>query len=184
MERSGRRPVGQRIELVIGAPRGRGDEVTETPYTTPEQEILQSELEYRSLVKTLPHAVTIIQDGRIAFANRAAAEALGFDDDRELVGRDPLEFVAQHERSRVGDFLQRRLSGESGVPEQYETVIRTRDGDQLPAEIRAKTFIFRGRIASQLAATDISDRRKSETVHAALHGGSSATERRHCLLWT
>jgi PAS domain S-box-containing protein len=163
MERSGRRPVGQRIELVIGAPRGRGDEVTETPYTTPEQEILQSELEYRSLVKTLPHAVTIIQDGRIAFANRAAAEALGFDDDQELVGRDPLEFVAQHERSRVGDFLQRRLSGESGVPEQYETVIRTRDGDQLPAEIRAKTFFFRGRIASQLAATDISDRRKSET---------------------
>jgi PAS domain S-box-containing protein len=143
----------------------------EEPYlgcSVPERELRESELKYRTLVETLPHAVIIIQDNKISFANKTAAEVLALGHEEDLIGVDPLEFTADHEKARMRDYLRRRLSGESGVPEQYEAVLITLSGQRIDAEIRVKTFSYKGRIASQLVVTDITGRRQSEIENRLL----------------
>lgn len=160
------RPRGRKGQagrkFVSGPMSTSHEEEAETRSSAPETELRESELKYRTLVETLPHAVIIIQDSKIAFANKTAADIMGFFHGEVLVGRNPLEFVAESEKERLRDYLQRRLSGQSDVPEQYEAVISTPNGRKLDAEIRVKTFSFKGRIASQLVVTDITGRRQSE----------------------
>jgi PAS domain S-box-containing protein len=152
-------PEGEFLRVPMSSAHEEDAEIRNSVSAT---ELRESELKYRTLVETLPHAVIIIQDSRIAFANTTAAEILGSVGGEDLVGRDPLEFVAASEIERLRDYLHRRLSGQSDVPEQYETVITTPNGRKLDAEIRVKTFSFKGRIASQLVVTDITGRRQSE----------------------
>lgn len=126
------------------------------------RELRESELKYRTLVETLPLAVTIVQDGKIAFANKTAAEILGYARGEDLVGADPLQFVAESEKASLKECLNLRLSGESEAPDHCETILHTLNRQKLNAEIRLKTFTLQGRIACQLIVTDITVRRRSE----------------------
>jgi PAS domain S-box-containing protein len=129
-----------------------------------QREVRERELKYRALVETLPHAVLMIQDNRIVFANKTAAESLGFGREEELIGLDPFEFVAENDKSRLQDYLRRSLSVGSDVPEHYEALLRSPDGRRIEAEIRVKTLTFKGRKAYQLVVTDITGRRQTEIV--------------------
>lgn len=155
-ERQGRR-------LLVTSPiKSNQKEEPELVCSESQRELRESELKYRTLVETLPHAVVMIQDNKIAFANKSAAESLGFAHEEDLIGLDPFEFVAEHEKERLQDYLRRRLSGEPDVPEQYEAALKNLGGHRIAAEIRVKTLSFKGRMAYQLVVTDITGRRQSE----------------------
>ena len=69
------------------------------------------------LIEIASEGVTIHQNGRIIYANQAAAEQHGTNDPREIFGRDGLDFLEPADRQRVAKRFQ-RLNEEGGRSEQ------------------------------------------------------------------
>lgn len=155
-----RAPIGEPVEMQGQIPIL---EVAQAESLSAKQDLRESESKYRTLVETLPHAVAIIQDEKIVFANKTAAEFVGFKRSEDILGQDPLHFVAESEKDRLRDYMRRRLTGDCGVPEQYETVVVHPDGEEIPVEVRVKTFDLHGDPASQFVVTDLRGRRQFDT---------------------
>ena len=126
--------------------------------------LIESEEKYRTLVETFPFALTIIQEGRVRFANQATLKMMGIESLDDLIGRDSLIAIAEGERNRLHDFVRRRLEGDPQVPEHYETTMRREDGTEFPAEVFVSNVTFEGRSASQLITIDISDRYRTQAA--------------------
>jgi PAS domain S-box-containing protein len=139
-----------------------------------EEQLRESELKYRTLVETLPHVVIIVEHGKIVFANETASQFLGCKQPEYLVGRDPAEFVADSEKDRVREYLHRGSVRNPGLAEQFETLARHLSGQEIPVEVRVKTFGPCGRMAYQMVITDLSRRRH---IDARLRLFTGALER-------
>jgi PAS domain S-box-containing protein len=118
---------------------------------------------YQALVETLPVAVIMVRDGRILFANPAAANILGFRECDELIGASLLQFVPASEQSRIARCLERRLSCDAEAAECFDTVFLRVDSREFPAEVRIKAFTVREWAVLQLVVTDLTERRHAET---------------------
>ena len=124
----------------------------------------ESEAKYRSLIEALPHAVSIIQDGKVVFANPATTRLLG----RDPMNAAPLDsYVIPSERERIREILRRRAAGEH-VPRSYQATIGRLDGSEVPVEVYAEPMQFQGRSAVQCIAIDVSERARLEAQIA--HG--------------
>lgn len=104
-----------------------------------EKALRESEERYRILVEILPEGVVMADpEGYLLLANRRMADLLGYEDPRELVGIDLLEWFAPEERARVEEgfdaFLER-----GGFLESEYTMLR-RDGTRFPAAVSASVL--------------------------------------------
>ncbi|MBI5528399.1 MAG: PAS domain S-box protein [Deltaproteobacteria bacterium] len=122
-----------------------------------EEALRESEALYRSLVEALPHAVVVLKDGEIAFANDAAVTVFGYGNAAELKARGLFFGVAEHEKDRLTGIVRRRLAGEK-VPEHYFTDFVRKDGTEFPAEVFARVATWRGAPAVQAVIMDLSAR--------------------------
>jgi PAS domain S-box-containing protein len=116
---------------------------------------------YRSMVEKATDYFVIHQDGRIVFANQAAARALGFDSPEELVGLSPLEFVAPDEREAIAERM--RLSIETGeelapLEERYIG----RHGHEVIGEVTARRVRWNGQPAGLVIVHDVTERLRAE----------------------
>lgn len=127
-----------------------------------ETALRESEQKFRRLVETLPHTISIIQDRKIVFANGATARALGLPGIDSVIGRDPLDFVAETERDRVRETMEARFGGSEGLPQNYETVIRRANGEMYPSWQTILMVEYEGRPAEQIVGIDISEQKKTE----------------------
>jgi PAS domain S-box-containing protein len=159
-------PVGSRWFRVIADPifdeNGRATGAVHIIADISEQRrageaLRESETLYRSLVETLPHAVVVLTDGEIAFANDAAAAVFGYADTGELKSRGLFFGVAENEKDRLTGIVRRRLAGEP-VPEHYFTDFVRKDGTEFPAEVFARVVTWRGAPAVQAVIMDLSVR--------------------------
>ncbi len=126
-----------------------------------EQALRESEERYRLLVDNLPHAIGVVQDSVLVFANRAAARLFGASESSALYGRDVMSLLAPEEISTTNERVQRMLAGES---ELYpaECTYRRLDGSHVPVEVVAAPFFYGGRQAIQVIAQDITVRKRRE----------------------
>jgi PAS domain S-box-containing protein len=92
-----------------------------------------SDAELSRLLTTLPVGVLRVVDGRIAFANEAAARMFGEPADA-LAGRVLFDFVAPEERDLVVDHHQHRLRGER-APGRYVVTHVRKDGARRRIEV-------------------------------------------------
>jgi two-component system cell cycle sensor histidine kinase/response regulator CckA len=122
----------------------------------------ENEGKYRTLVESLPAGVTIIQGGRVVFVNTAALIMFGYDSMESILGQDAMTPVVESERERLLGYLRTRLDGGEGIPEQYETVFKRRDGENFPAEVFVKPITYQGSPAQQVVVMDISARKRTE----------------------
>jgi PAS domain S-box-containing protein len=116
----------------------------------------EAEARYRRLVELSPDAIAVHKQGRIVFANPAAARLLGARSPDELTGRSLLEFVHLDSRPSVLDRLQRLRQGYM-VPLAEERFIRL-DGTPVDVEVAATSFTHGGEPAVQVVARDIGER--------------------------
>ena len=127
-----------------------------------EKALRESEEKYRTLVEALPHAVAIIQEARVVFANRAAAEMFRVGTPEQLIATDAVICSVDGERKCLAAKDRKRLSGMAATPEHYETTLQRTDGDSFPAEVFVRPVVFRGRRALQVAVIDITERKRAE----------------------
>lgn len=127
--------------------------------------LLESEERYRRLIARIQDGVLIIQDGRVAYANRVFAEMVG-DTPEGLVGTDFRELIPPEDRADVSD-RYRRWEQSEATSGGFESRVRTRKGETLLASLRAGSVELEGRRSVIATIRDITrERRMEEDVKA------------------
>lgn len=132
-----------------------------------EEALRESEERFRQLVETLPVAVRVIQNGRVAFTNPAGATLFGFESADQVIGTDAFLHVADRDAARLQDYAQKRAAGEP-VPIHYEFRARRRDDSEFPAAIAVARINYRGQPASLAVLLDLTERKRLRLFESLL----------------
>ena len=127
-----------------------------------------SEENLRALTENAHEGILVTRNGRHVFANRYAAERLGYRAGT-LVGTVTADVVHPDEYPQVRERYLRRMAGES-QPTRYETAFITRDGRRLPVEINVANTTWQGQPAGVIVWHDITER---QLVEQRLRDGES-----------
>ncbi|MCD6358382.1 MAG: PAS domain S-box protein [Dehalococcoidia bacterium] len=125
------------------------------------QELEQSEQKYRSLVDNINDGWLVVQNQQVVFANQRVSEMVGYTFE-EGIGRAIQEFLSSEVVDGVVERYERRLRGETIIPQQYETVLLRKDGSRFPVEISVASMLYDGSDAVSVLVRDITERKKNE----------------------
>ena len=125
-----------------------------------EEQLLESEKNYRSLIEQAQDGIVLIQDGRITYANSAIAAFTGRSMD-EIIDHPFEEFLADDQLEKVKKIYKKRMNKEP-VPSIYESAIKHKNGTRLEAEFNAGLTNFMGEPADLLIVRDIRERKRAE----------------------
>ena len=158
-------PVETRLALL---PRGGPPIVVAFVRDVTEQEaarraLRESEARYERLVELLPDGVIAYRDGRITFANPAAARIGGVARPEEFLGQPVLGFVHPTSHAATLERMRRVEAGEQ-VPFKAERLLRP-DGSTCPAELAAAPI---GGGEAVAVVRDLTERERAEADRAAL----------------
>ncbi len=126
-----------------------------------EEALLESERRYRSLVEHSPIAIVIHREGKLVFANPAAARLVGASSPDEIIGRSFLDFVhPDHHEQVVSRSKQVSVAGKPVDPMEQKHL--RLDGSEYDAEVMGIPIIFEGQPAGQAIIQDITERKNVE----------------------
>jgi diguanylate cyclase (GGDEF)-like protein/PAS domain S-box-containing protein len=134
-----------------------------------EQTLKESEERYRLLVELSPEAIVVESDGRIVYANPAAARLFSAESADTLLDFRVADFVHPDHRE---NFLARenhlRDNQQSNL--KAEKFVRL-DGQARDVEVVLASVTYGGRPATQILTRDITERRRAEEqlLHDAFH---------------
>jgi two-component system cell cycle sensor histidine kinase/response regulator CckA len=120
-----------------------------------------SEGRYRTLVELLPDPLLVHVDGRVLFANSAAASVLGARDAAALVGLS-LASIGTPRSKEVIEERVSELSAGRPVPLTHHTLHRVDRSGVVEVESVSIPFDYQGKAAALTVARDVSDRVRLE----------------------
>jgi len=128
-----------------------------------ERALRESEERYRSLVDLSPDGIVVHSEGRVVFANKAAARLLGAASPEELVGLPVLAIVHPDYREAVKARIEQVKNSEAvpALPPVRQKLLRV-DGTAVDVEVAASRLIYAGKVAVQAVIRDITERQRNE----------------------
>ena len=117
----------------------------------------RSEERYRRLVELLPDPLVVHVDGRVLFANTAAAKVLGCPDGAELVGVSLADLATPRSRRAIEDRVRELHAGRS-VELTHHTMQRVDGKGTVDLESVSIPFEYQGANAALTVARDVSAR--------------------------
>ncbi len=127
-----------------------------------EQALLEAKAQYQTIVEASPTAILVARDGRYTYANAAAAEMLGCEDPRELVGKPLAALLREEDAEEVRRRVERTLQGLSNPPIPIR--FRRSDGSLVDTEARSAPIQLSEGRGSLVLAEDITQRKRSEIL--------------------
>ncbi len=125
------------------------------------QEALRdSELRYRSVIENAAEGITVVQDGKLQYANPRLLEMTQVRPE-EFTYRPFTDFIHPDDRALVFERYQLRILGED-VPPYYDFRIIGKNGKVIWVQISAVRIIWNGKPATLNFLTDITDRKQME----------------------
>ena len=124
------------------------------------KELRESEKRYSVLVEEASDGVVIVQDEKIVFINKKAAEIAGYARD-ELIGHSFDEFLDEKTSLEMKKLYMGRMRGEK-VPTLREIEIPSKTGRSIAIETSARLINYHGRPADFAIMRDISERKRAE----------------------
>lgn len=144
------------VETRLGEPTTVRSVMTDiTTRKRAEEQVRQSETNYRSLADNHPAGVTVVVDGRIEYANARMSELSGYAVS-DIVGRMPSEFVMAVDSDRTENRIAALSKGAAEYPSSYEIV--RKDGSTISVEVASNTTQYQGKPALLCVLTDITQR--------------------------
>ena len=116
---------------------------------------------YRELVDNAPDAILVVSNGRLLFANPAAAALVGLPYPESLRNHNVLEFTPPETRDAIKQLID-KLHSERQPASLYETQVLRTDGTTRDVEIMARPTIYEGSKASIVFVRDITQRKQAE----------------------
>jgi two-component system cell cycle sensor histidine kinase/response regulator CckA len=125
-----------------------------------EHALRESEERYRTLVEYSPNAVAVHVNGIVQFVNQAAMKLVGAVSVNEIVGTNVINFVHPDSRPAALERIS-KVYGNEAVPAQEQRWVKM-DGTPIDVEVVSIPFQFNGKIAAQIIARDITERKRAE----------------------
>lgn len=122
-----------------------------------EYALRDAEARYRTLVDLSPDGVLLQSDGRIEYANRAAADILGASRPSALIGLESMALVHSDDYPAILE-RARYLRGGPGKSDFRERRMVRLDGGVVTVEGASVSYLERGRLVVQTVLRDISER--------------------------
>lgn len=130
-----------------------------------EAALRESEERYRQLVELSPDGIVVLCDGRLQFANAAAARLVGAASAEALTGRALHDFL--HPASAAAERFDVILERGAGPP-PVEQRLRRADGSEVDVELTAVRITHGGRPGVQVVMRDIAARVRRRARRDAL----------------
>ncbi len=121
------------------------------------EQLEASEHKYRSLIEKAKDAVILIQDGRICYANRSAADISGHSLDDLYQLQEVLGLVREEEQAAAQEWYERLRNGENVAT--FEVTGRRRDNSEISLEVRGSVIEYEGRPATQFIIRDVHEQK-------------------------
>ncbi len=119
-----------------------------------QQEIVESERKYKTLIESANDSIFIVQNGLIQYVNRELIRISGYKE-KELIGQRFIKFVAPAEVRKVLDYYKKRLKGEK-VHDKYESSAIAKSGKLIDVNVSIIPIDYQGKPAEQVILRDIS----------------------------
>jgi PAS domain S-box-containing protein len=133
-----------------------------------EEALRASEQHYRELVEGSVQGLLIMRDFVPLFANDAYAQLIGYASAEELLNLGDLrERFARHDRKRLAAYWKNRVEGRPS-PDEYEVEMLHKNGGVMFVHNVLRTITWEGGFAVQIAAVDVTTRRRGEEEKAKL----------------
>jgi len=129
-------------------------------------ELLESEGRYSVLVEEASDGVLIVQGRRIAFANRKAAEILGYVRG-ELLGFPAEKLVSEERRENLVETYRQGMRRKEALS-TYEVEVLTKIGEHVPVEVSSALVNLQGQPAVLAIMRDIRERKRLEEQRVKL----------------
>ena len=123
-------------------------------------ELMESQLNYKTLVEDINDGYFVVREKAIVFANHAFCRMHGFDLP-EVLGRSFSDFVAPEDRGKIAG-IYRQGTEEQTQPRTFEYFRLTKAQEAFPTEIQSKVTRYADSIASIGICRDITERVRME----------------------
>lgn len=110
-----------------------------------EEKLRKVQEKMREVFGKAEEVITIVQDRQIKYVNPYVEELIGYTPE-ELIGTSFAHYIHPDELPRLAKFYLQRIAGED-VPNVYETIIKHKDGSNVPIEIKASVVQYHRRLA-------------------------------------
>jgi PAS domain S-box-containing protein len=141
----------------------RGIIVDISQFKKMEMRLSENQTRLQSVFDTSPNAILVIDlNGRIVDCNERAQEIFGYSSKSESVGRSALELIAEEDRQRAMESMERTLK--QGLMRNIEYAIVAKDGSKrlLSATASVLRDVSRNPTGFVSAIEDITERKKAE----------------------
>ena len=125
-----------------------------------EQALREGEERFRGMLEQNVSAMFVIEEGKLAYVNRRAAEILGYSA-QELGGRAMLDLVVETDRPGMAEAMRQLLSGEQKTVERAFGALR-KDGSLADLGGHAIVATLQGKKVILGMAQDIGERKKTQ----------------------
>lgn len=123
-------------------------------------EAKESEERYRKLVELFPDGIAINAGGRFAFVNPAGTAILGARNDRELLGRQVLDFVHADSRPMMAARLEAMALDRNDLPFVEERFVRL-DGREVDVEVTVRPLVHNEEPAYEMIFRDVTEQNRA-----------------------
>lgn len=123
-----------------------------------EQELIQSEERYRSLVENVPYGLFIaeVESGRFLFANQKLRELFGYGEREDIKRLTFWDACDPEDHETIRRRLLERLQGQPVAQPQVYTGVR-KDGSRFRFEISVAMVTYRGQLSLQGVVRDVTE---------------------------
>ena len=115
---------------------------------------------FRRMVEDSRDGISIAQDGKFKYVNKAFCTMLGYSSE-ELLDISGADLLAPHDKQRVMIRHYQRMDGEMGNFEDFITMIR-KDGSYIDLEMSTNSIEYEGKMASYISVRDITERNRMQ----------------------
>ena len=129
----------------------------------PAKKINDKSLLYPSLFEASQDGIAVESDGSLVIANDSFAQIFGYNNGKQLSGKDILDFVSNDDILKVAEYFRLKEQGKS-APDRFEFLGRKKDNSYFYTELSISSFVENDKTYVVMVTRDITERKRAQKV--------------------
>jgi PAS domain S-box-containing protein len=151
---------------------------------TEKKEVERHLLTIRSVYEASRDGISVEVGRKISLVNDSFAKIFGYENAEELIGKNPLELVAEIDKRRIETYIELR-EGKEEAPTSFEFLGKRKDGSNFFIETSVTTYESESNIYIVSVCRDVTERKRAqEAVRDSEEKYRSIAENIDAFIWT